>query len=67
MMAEMQKIDGYVVAQDAKMSMKFMGETTVGSTDEVVSIEEVDAPAGTFAPPADYAREEFDFMASMQK
>jgi len=67
MMAEMQKIDGYVVAQDAKMSMKFMGETTVGSTDEVVSIEEVDAPAGTFAPPADYAREDFDFMASMQK
>ena len=33
----------------------------------VVSIEEVDAPAGTFAPPADYAREDFDFMASMQK
>jgi hypothetical protein len=67
MMEQMQKIDGFVVAQDAKMSMKFMGDTTVGSTDEVVSIEELDAPDGTYAPPAGYAKKEFDFMASMQR
>ena len=43
-----------------------MGETTVGSTDEVVSIEELEAPAGTYEAPADYAREDFDYMAMMQ-
>ena len=66
MMNEMRKIDGYVVAQEASMSMTFMGETTVASTDEVVSIEELEAPAGTYEPPADYAREDFDYMAMMQ-
>jgi hypothetical protein len=66
MMDEMRKIDGYVLAQEASMSMTMMGETTVTSTDEVVSIEELEAPAGTYEPPADYAREDFDYMAMMQ-
>ena len=66
MMAEMSKIEGFVVAQNATMTMKFMGETTVGSSEEVVSIEKVDAPAGTYAPPADYTREDFDYMEMMQ-
>ena len=66
MMEQMRRIDGYVVSQEANMSMKFMGETTVGSSDVVKSIEKVDAPAGTYEPPAGYAREEFDFMETMQ-
>ncbi len=66
MLEKMRQIDGYVVSQEAAMSMKFMGETTVGSTDVVTSIEKVDAPAGIYDPPADYAKEEFDFMARMQ-
>jgi len=66
MMEQMRQIDGYVVSQEAAMSMKFAGETTVGSTDVVTSIAMVDAPAGTYDPPADYAKEEFDFMARMQ-
>jgi len=66
MMEQMRQIDGYVVSQEAAMSMKFMGETTVGSTDVVTSIAKVDAPAGTYDPPAEYAKEEFDFMARMQ-
>jgi len=66
MLAGLRTIDGYVVSQEATMSMKFMGETTVGSSDVVRSIEELDAPAGTFAPPVDYTLEEFDFMAMMQ-
>jgi len=66
MMEQMRQIDGYVVSQEATMSMKFMGETTVGSTDVVTSIEKVDAPAGTYDPPADYTREDFDYMAMMQ-
>jgi len=66
MMEQMSQIDGYVVSQEANMSMKFMGETTVGSSDVVTSIEKVDAPAGIYDPPAGYAKEEFDFMARMQ-
>lgn len=66
MLEQMRQIDGYVVSQEAAMSMKFMGETTVGSTDVVTSIAKVDAPAGTYDPPAEYAKEEFDFMARMQ-
>lgn len=66
MMENMRKIDGFVVSQEAAMSMKFMGETTVGSSDLVTAIAKVDAPAGTYAPPADYTQQDFDFMAMMQ-
>ena len=66
MMEQMRQIDGYVVSQEATMSMKFGGETTVGSTDVVTSIEKVAAPVGTYHPPADYTREDFDYMAMMQ-
>ena len=66
MMDEMKKVDGYVVSQEGKMSMKFMGETTVGTSDEVLSIEELDPPAGIYVPPGDYAEEEFDYMKMMQ-
>jgi len=66
MLEQMRRIDGYVVSQEAAMSMKFMGDTTVGSSDVVTSIEKVDAPAGIYDPPAEYAKEEFDFIARMQ-
>ena len=66
MMEQMRKIDGYVVSQEATMSMKVMGETTVGSTDVVTSIEKVDAPAGTYDPPTNQTPEDFDYMAMMQ-
>ena len=66
MLEQMREIDGYVVSQEAIMSMKMMGETTIGSSDVVKSIEKADAPAGTYEPPAGYVKEEFDFMARMQ-
>lgn len=66
MMEQMRQIKGYVVAQDATMSMTFMGETTVGSSDQVLSIEKVDPPADTYGPPAAYALEELDYMKMMQ-
>ncbi len=66
MLEKMRQIDGYVVSQEAIMSMKMMGETTIGSSDVVKSIEKADAPAGTYEPPAGYVKEEFDFMARMQ-
>lgn len=66
MMEEMRKIEGYVVAQEATMSMTFMGEATIGSSDQVLSIEKVDPPAGAYGPPAAYALEELDYMKMMQ-
>jgi hypothetical protein len=66
MLEQMQQIDGYVVSQQGTMSMTFMGETTVGSSDVVVSIDQLDAPPGTYDSPAGYAKEEFDFVARMQ-
>lgn len=66
MLEQMRQIDGYVVTQEGTMSMQFMGETTIGSSDVVKTIEELAAPAGTYGPPADYAKEEFDYMAMMQ-
>lgn len=66
MMEQMRQVDGYVVSQESKMSMKLMGETTVESTEVVTSIEEMDPPAGIYDPPSDYKREEFDYMAMLQ-
>jgi len=66
MMESMREIDGFVVSQEATMSMQFMGDTTVGSSDLVTSIATVDPPAGIYAPPADYTHEKFDFMKMMQ-
>lgn len=66
MLGSLRQIDGYVVSQEAKMSMQFMGENTVGSSDVVTSIETVDPPAGIYAPPSDYTNEAFDFMRMMQ-
>jgi hypothetical protein len=60
-------IDGFVVAQEAEMSMSFMGDSTVGSSDRVLSIEEMDAPAGTYAPPSGYSRKDFNYAEMMQQ
>jgi hypothetical protein len=67
MMAEMKKIDGYVVDQTATVTMKMMGETSIGSSDTVISIDEMDAPAGTYEAPVGYERKEFNYMEMMQK
>jgi hypothetical protein len=66
MAEKMGQIDGYVVAQDSTMSMSMMGETSISSNEQVTSIEETDAPAGTYGPPAGYTKEEFDYMKMMQ-
>ena len=50
---EMKKIEGYPVEQI--VTMQVMGSTQK-QTQEVVSVEDVDAPADTYDPPADYAK-----------
>lgn len=67
MVEQLRRVDGFVVEQETTTSMKVMGDQTVGSSNLVTSIESVDAPADTYRPPSDYDREEFDFMAMMQR
>jgi hypothetical protein len=48
---EMSKIDGLVVEQEGVMNM--MGND-VGTSEKTISIENIEAPAGTYDPPAGY-------------
>jgi hypothetical protein len=61
---EMGKIDGLVVEQQGLMTM--MGNE-VGTSEKTISIDNMDAPAGTYDPPAGYTEKPFDFMAKMQR
>jgi len=61
---EMSKIDGLVVEQLGVMTM--MG-SEVGTSEKTISIENIDAPAGTYDPPAGYTEKPFDFMERMQR
>jgi len=61
---EMGKIDGLVVEQQGLMTM--MGNE-VGTSEKTISIDNMDAPAGTYDPPAGYTEKPFDFMARMQR
>ena len=61
---EMSKVDGLVVEQKGVMTM--MGNE-VGTSEKTISIDDTDAPAGIYDPPAGYTEEPFDFMARMQR
>lgn len=64
---ELQKVHGLVVEQEGVMTMTMMGNTSVKTSERTSTIEKLDAPAGTYDPPADYTEKPFDFMAQMQK
>ena len=61
---EMSKIEGLVVEQQGVMTM--MG-TEVATSEKTVSIDNIDAPAGTYDPPEGYTEKPFDFMERMQR
>lgn len=61
---EMSKIEGLVVEQQGVMIM--MG-SEVGTSEKTISIENIDAPAGTYDPPEGYTEKPFDFMERMQR
>lgn len=61
---EMSKIEGLVVEQKGVMTM--MG-TEVGTSEKTISIDNIDAPAGTYDPPEGYTEKPFDFMERMQR
>jgi len=64
---EMSKVDGLVVEQQGVMTMSMMGNTTVSTSERTSSIEELDAPAGTYDPPPDYTEETFSFEKMLQR
>ena len=61
---QMRKIEGLVVEQTSVMTM--MGND-VGTSEKTISIDTVDAPPGTYDPPAGYTEKPFDFMQQMQQ
>jgi hypothetical protein len=61
---ELGKVDGIVVEQKGVMTM--MGNE-VNTSEKAISIEDLEAPAGTYDPPAGYTEKPFDFMAQMQR
>jgi len=61
---EMSKIEGLVVEQKGVMTM--MGNE-VGTSEKTISIDNIDAPAGTYDPPEGYTEKPFDFMERMQR
>jgi hypothetical protein len=66
MAKEMRKVDGLVIEEEGVTTMTVMGNTTIKRNQTTKSIEDVEPPAGTYDPPADYTEQPFDFIKSMQ-
>ena len=64
---EMRKINGLVIEQQSEMKMPMMGDISVKTSEKTTSITKIDAPEGTYDPPAEYTEKPFDLMASMQR
>jgi len=60
---EVLAIDGFPVLQET--TVKMMGNE-LKSREELVSVEEREAPPGTYAPPTGYAMKPFDFMEGFE-
>lgn len=58
---ELAAIEGFPVLRET--TMQIGPETSVTTREELVAVKTEAPPAGTFAPPSDYAEEEFDFGA----
>jgi hypothetical protein len=56
-MKKMEELEGFPVLQEATVTM--MG-TPIKSTEQLVSVEKKEAPAGTYEPPAGYKEKPFD-------
>ena len=64
---EMKKIKGLVIEQDTTITMTMMGDNSFQTSERTTAVEELDPPAGTYDPPADYTENEFNFMETMQQ
>jgi len=59
---EVLSIDGFPVLRETSV---VIDDNTVGSRDELVSIETKEAPAGNWSPPGDYTEEPFDLVGGL--
>jgi hypothetical protein len=59
-----EKLKGFPIRSDTTMNI--MGSAS-GNWQELKTIEEKSAPAGTYDPPADYKEQKYDPMAQMQQ
>jgi len=66
-MDEFAKIDGFVIEQESVTKMAKIGDTTVGMNQKTISIDEVDAAAGSYDKPTNYTDKPFDFMEMAQR
>ena len=64
---ELRKIDGFQIRQENVTKMTMGGGGEVRSSEEVVSVEDLPAPAGTYEPPPDYQKRDFDFSSMMRR
>lgn len=64
---KLRAIDGFVVDQEAVATMPMMGDVAMKTTQKVVSVDQRDAPAGTYEPPAGYTSKPFNFTEMMQR
>ena len=55
-------IDGFPVLRETSVVVE---GNSLDSTDQLVSIEKKDAPAGNWAPPGDYTEEPYDLLGSL--
>ncbi len=62
MVDKVMEIDGFPVLTEIRTQI---GEQVVETKEELVSIQQIAAPEGTFAPPADYRRTPFDYRKAM--
>lgn len=56
--AKLDVVEGFPVLRETRMALG--PDSEVKTTEELVSVEEKDAPEGTFAPPADYEERPFN-------
>jgi len=64
---ELRKIDGFQIRQENVTKMTMGGGGEVRSSEEVVSVEDLPAPAGTYEPPPDYQKRDFNFSSMMRR
>jgi hypothetical protein len=64
---KLRSIDGFVVETDT--TTRITGETgnAMTWTEQAVSVETADPPAGAYDPPSDYEQRPFDLMAALQR
>lgn len=63
---KLRAIEGFVVEQESVTKMQGAGDASMTRTEKTVSAESLEPPDGTYEPPADYSKRDFDLMSAMR-